>query len=549
MAKKIHTARRARTRNLTFLLLRENIKTPEDALKSTGSLIVRTVTPGPGLTGVIFLAPAVPREPRWLDFVMEGITDMLPPLTSGVPSGVLVIPVDSRLFVVTFGQGRHLLKPDSFEFDFGLKVTLNTANPTKLRSLDLRTFEELTVHTRRQVSRGSSLDAFNVDASRDLLRAFTGEPTDSALAKRFTGKDALVLTGPIAFSELASKCSRLLQAFNSQEYRKNFSWVDHIQPIRDSMQATGLNEQMLSRLKSRKLEKAHLAPPDMVEWEGLAGFRYPGERGKDIHPDLELEECLDAIATLEGVNPNELEPTIDDLKKRYKIRAVYDESSRESERWSLYDCLVLELELDDALYVLSGGQWFRIEKQFVSDIEAKAARLARSMPNLPPSRANQKEGAYNRGVCKGSTSFALLDERLIKCAGARTSIEACDLFSEERQFIHVKRKTRSSTLSHLFAQGVVSGESFLGDGGFREEFKKKVKAKNPTLAKLLGTPANKPVPSEFEVIFAVISGASRTGAKWPLSLPFFSLLNLTIAAARLELLGFRVGICHINEQK
>jgi uncharacterized protein (TIGR04141 family) len=541
--------RKGKTRNLTFLLLRKGFKAPEEALKNTDGLIKCEVDPALGLVGELYLAPAHEREPRWFDFLREGVTAPLPALTSGVPSGVVFIRASSRLFALTFGQGRHLLKPDSFELDFGLKVTLNTADPAKLRSLDLRTFEELTVHTRRQVSRGSSLDAFGVDVYRDLLRAFTGEPTDPELAKRFTGKDALVLNGPLDFASLSKKCARLLEAFESQEYRKKFPWVDHIQPIRDSARVTELNKQMLALLKGRKLEKAHLAPPDMVGWEGVSGFYYPGERGGDVHPDLDLEECLDVIAAYERVDRDGFEPTIDDLKKRYKIRAVYDEDAREVDRWPFYDCLVLELDTADALYVLSAGQWFRIKKAFVTDVETKVARLARNMPRLPPAGANQKEGAYNRAASRASKSLALLDEQLIKCTGARTAIEACDLFSDERQFIHVKRKTRSSTLSHLFSQGLVSAEAFLRDPGFREELKARVKKAQPVLANLLGDPASKPAPHLFEVVFAVITGEPRTGAQWPLSLPFFSLLNLSMAAERLELLGFRVGICRIDEQK
>ncbi len=534
-----------KTRNLTFLLLRKSIKTPDEALKSPGE---HTPHPVLGNESWLYLVPAVAREPRWFDFLREAAATPLPGLTGGVPSGVLFIEASSRLFALTFGQGRHLLKPEAHELDFGLKVTLNTADPAKLRSLDLRTFEELTVHTRRQVSRGSALDAFSVDVTRDLLRAFTGEPRDPELAKRFTGKDALILNGPLTFPDLPKKCAQLLQAFEGQEYRTTFPWVDNIQPIRDSAQVARLNEQMLKLLKDRTLEKAHLAPPDMVGWEEVAGFHYPGERSKDMHPDLDLEECLDAIAASAHVRPEDFSPTFEDLK-RYKIRAVHDESTREVEQWPLYACLVLELELDNALYVLSGGQWFRIEKLFVNDIAKKAERLARTVQNLPPAVVNQKEDSYNAYASRASTSLALLDKKLIKCTGARTSVEPCDLFSNERQFIHVKRKTRSSTLSHLFSQGLVSAEAFLKDPGFRKALKDRVTAARPVLGTLLGDPSSKPVPSEFEVIFAVITGANRTRTQWPLSLPFFSLLNLTIAAERLELLGFKVGICHIPEQK
>jgi uncharacterized protein (TIGR04141 family) len=550
-AKSQSAVRKARTRNLTLLLLRDSFKEPRDALRTLDGLTEHPLDPQLKMRGSLYLSSTASREPRWFDFLQEGFT-RLPKVETSMPMGVLFIHASSRLFALTFGPGRHLLKPEAFELDFGLKVTLNTADSSKLRSLDVRTFEELTVHTRRQVSRGSPLATFNVDVSRDMLRVFTGEPKDPTLAKRFTGKDALVLNGPMTFSGLVEKCSRLLKEFQSDTYKQEFAWVDNIQAIRATKEVADLDEKMLTLLNARSFDKAHLAPPDMLDWSEVTGFLYPGERG-DLHSDLDLAECLDAISAFEQVEPLELELTVHDLKKRHKVRAVNDEASREADRWSLYDCLVFELDEKDALYVLTGGQWFRIEKGFVGEVEAKAMKLARTMPGLPPAKANQVEGAYNRHVHKSSESFALLDEKLIRCAGARSSVEPCDLLSEDNQrlqFIHIKRKTRSSTLSHLFSQGVIAAQAFLSDEAFRKQLRQFVSAqKRPNLVKRLGDTAKKPAHGSYEVIFAVITGAPRSGRSWPLSLPFFSQLNLTNAAERLDMLGCNVGICRIDEQK
>ena len=46
-------------------------------------------------------------------------------------------------------------------------------------------------------------------------------------------------------------------------------------------------------------------------------------------------------------------------------------------------------------------------------------------------------------------------KKLFRVEETRSDIEACDLFSKSKQFIHVKFKTRSSLLSHLFAQAYI----------------------------------------------------------------------------------------------
>lgn len=95
----------------------------------------------------------------------------------------------------------------------------------------------------------------------------------------------------------------------------------------------------------------------------------------------------------------------------------------------------------------------------------------------------------------------------------------------------MKRYGQSSALSHLFAQGVVSGEIFQMDATFRHEVNKLL-PQNCQIA----NPETRPKRDEFRVIYAIIS--DRPG---PLHLPFFSRLNLKHAAKRLEIAGFRVA--------
>ncbi|OJH40506.1 TIGR04141 family sporadically distributed protein [Cystobacter ferrugineus] len=535
-----------KSRHLTILLLRKDIKEPEDALK-TPSLLKGTPLPADfEFEGVIYLFDPPPREPRWIAFLKEGFPDGISFTPSAAAAAVLFIKADSRLFAVTFGQGRHLIKSDCYEIDFGLKVTLNTVDEKKLRSLDSRTFDELTVHTRRQVSRSSALDAFSVDVAQDLLGAVMGEPEDSSIAKRLAGRDALALTGPLNFSELATRCRVLLKAYKGSQYQQKFPWVDNIRLVRDLKVLETLNNELLRALNAADLQKIHLAPPEVIPWDDVAGFRYPGERhgSSEPHPDLDLAECLEALAAHKGTKVEALELSMEDLK-RGKIRAVFEESSSEVEKWSLYNCLVAELRTMDALHVLSAGQWFKVEKNFAAQTLQEASALVTELKSLPSAKPHENEETYNERAARTASGLALLDKVLLRSQGAQTSIEACDLFSSSGQFIHVKRKVRSSTLSHLFAQGAVSAETFLRDEHFRTALKGRLEAKNSGIAKTLGNPAEKPEPNKYEIVFAVITNTPKED--WPGSLPFFSQLNLVRHARRLSMFGFRVSLCRIDE--
>jgi uncharacterized protein (TIGR04141 family) len=95
----------------------------------------------------------------------------------------------------------------------------------------------------------------------------------------------------------------------------------------------------------------------------------------------------------------------------------------------------------------------------------------------------------------------------------------------------VKRYSGSQQLSHLFSQGVVAGELFVQDASFRQKLNDKLPA-----AHKLANVITRPNPSEYEIVFAIISKSKN-----PLDIPFFSKVSLRNARRRLEGYGYRVA--------
>lgn len=507
----------------------------QTALKSPGSLGHYDLNPALPIQGALYVRVPSRKPPRWLEFVRSGLAGTLETLENVSTAAVLFIVAGSHTFALTFGHGRNLLKPDSYEMDFGLKVALNIVDPDRLRSVDVRTFEELTLHTRRQTSRGATLDAFGLDVSQDLLRGVTGEPRDISLAKRVTGSDALTLNVQVDLSGLGKKCEEVFAAYKSENYKERFGWIDQMKAVRDPQLIDELNEQLLGALHRQQMERLHLAPPEPLDWDRVESFRYSTEpEGDSHHPDLEIEEY---IATLEDLSSL----SVTDLKKD-RIEVLYAEEEEPFDRWSIYQCIVFETERDGRLYVLTGGRWFEVAGSFAESVKGYITALPASTLALPRARVGEKESDYNQRAANADQQLVLMDRRLARCAGGRGPIEVCDLFSSNKEFVHVKRKARSATLSHLFAQGTVSGEAFLGDSEFRKDARDIVNSLRPSLSSLITL--TKPVAADYEVVYAIIA---KPGTNSPLSLPFFSQLHFMQAAQRLQLLGFRISTLFVAE--
>ena len=150
------------------------------------------------------------------------------------------------------------------------------------------------------------------------------------------------------------------------------------------------------------------------------------------------------------------------------------------------------------------------------------------MVKLPPYGA-KKEPEYNEYIAINyANDFDLMDTKTIHIGGGRSSIEFCDLFS--KQLIHVKKYGGSSVLSHLFQQGVVSGELFISSDIFRG----KVNDRLSNDYKLENV-KNRPNSTEYEICFAIMSDVPGD-----LHLPFFSKVVMKNAVKRLRAYGYKV---------
>jgi uncharacterized protein (TIGR04141 family) len=524
--------RKARLQKLTLFLLKEGLAR-EDALRNHDALSSHRVPTLHADQDALFVEAKPPHAPPWAAFLAPHVSGDLPTLVTASSAGVLLVDVSGRLCAVTFGQGRHLLDPEAYEQDFGLKVVLNTVAPDQLKSVDAKTIDETTLHTRRDVSRDSSFAAFGLDVSRDLLRAVTGTPQDETLAQRLTGADALGLWTRAQVPDLPPLVSRLIDAYGSEAYKEHFDFVDFLRPEKRPGRLRELEQTLVDALNLRAIDDAHLAVPEALDWIDVEGLRFSTQ-----HTDLEPDSDPRISVYLDTREDEEI--NLERLKSD-KMIALRASDGQVLRQWSIYRCLVYEVILEGDLYVLSAGDCFRVSLDFKQRVYADANAIPR-LGGLPPADAGTDEDAYNQKAAAAIGGLCL-DKKLVYDDGP-DKMEICDVLTRDRGLIHVKLRGSSSTLSHLFTQGVNSAERLLQDQDFRTKAREVVEAENPAFTDLL--PAIRPNdPRDYEVTFAVITRSKRAT---PLTLPFFSVVSLRAAASRLRAFGFRVSVAEIHEE-
>ena len=369
----------------------------------------------------------------------------------------------------------------------------------------------------------------------------TGEPRDTSLSKRLSGADALVLGTSAKASELPKLLGEVLDAYSEVTYRDNFAWIDYLSLITDKTLIATLDERLATQLAAGDTGTTHMAMPEPLGWEDVESFKITSS--KTVFPDLDLDEYLESIGS-----DGRSKITVSVLKGR-QVAVKFLRSGEYDGRWTLYNCLISEQRVDGQLYVLIEGRWLAVNDTLVEEVDNFAAALPSSDVTLSDSTRGETEPVYNKRIALAAAGEMLcLDAKIQTPGGASSGIELCDLLSDKGEFIHIKRKSRSSTLSHLFAQGSISATTFASDGVYRDAVRAAIErsvdpAEKDRWLSLIPAGGDSIDRSKYTVSYAVITNSTKAGVDW---LPFFSKLNLMQQGKQVRSLGFGLSITKIN---
>jgi uncharacterized protein (TIGR04141 family) len=538
------------------------VSTPTTAIDEKKLASTQSYGPIPLEAGeaTLFVGASGVHPPEWAGWLIEGFGDdvEIPPV--GGASAVVIVRVERAgkdcFLAFTFGQGRSLLRPDAFERGFGLRTALNIVfegddgsediDPARLRSIDAKRVGQHILRSRHQVSDVASLEGLDVDSRRDLLRGVTGVPQDEKVwGGRVTGADPLIFSFTTTMSSIDEVCRLILDANESVDYQVRFKFIDEARMVTDPVLRAVLEEEVLGALRGGELSDLGLAPPDLIDWERVSRFQYHSEtRTKQFRHELRLEDYIgslkaDQVAVLDR-----------DKLRSYRIRAVDSDGHVVPPDWSVWACLYGEVNYNSKTYLLEGGDFYEVSKDFLDALEGALSAIAVCDKSLPAWTLGSTEEDYNRAAADSSSAYLLLDRKTVKVTRQTTAIEMCDVLTSDACWIHVKKRSDGSRgLGHLFWQGFVSAELLLSDPVYRRKAIEKIRAAAEERATRDGDPT---FPARFaivkeesvsaadqEVVFAIIGKWNGKGLE---TLPFFSKIALREMASELDLRGVKVSI-------
>lgn len=474
--------------------------------------------------------------PKWLQYFFKdslGVVNIF----SASSKGILLVPISyenhTRIFGIAFWYGNKMFLSWATEERFGIKTALGVVDPNSLRKIAKKNMSLAPKDTSEQLSKTGSIYDFWLDIEQDLVNSITGNvlSAERVFWKVVTGWDALSVSVEVDISSITSFLTTCYSKYVSWAYKENFWWIDQVQEVKNPVLIEELNTKLVENIKNDSLENTWMAVPEVIEWEKVEGFRYLQEWNPGLFDDINLHEFL---SLLTDVQKSQMEVT---FLKWFEVFGISTENQEVIHDWSVYQCIYSEIQVSQRTFLLSNGKWYEIQNDFAEEINSYFSNfLSQGCPVALPSCHNENENDYNERVCaENATELICLDRNLIRHGWGNSSIEACDIYTQGKTFIHVKNYGGSSVLSHLFNQGVVSWELFASEYEFREKLNDKLSE-----SFRIPNPNSRPPIAEYRVVFAIISTSSHS-----LNIPFFSKVSLKNAKRRLEGYGYKVSLLKI----
>ncbi|ELZ1657887.1 TIGR04141 family sporadically distributed protein [Cronobacter sakazakii] len=510
-----------KTRSFSIFLLKEGYNA-QNSLKPDHQLLNDFQAQNLPEGASLFISDRLRTTPWWVNyFSIRG------DLEQENKGALIFLPVRGRCFALTFGHMYHNLLDVSYEYDFGLKVTLNSLEPKELKSADI-VDPGASRRKRMQVPIMSDLTYLDFDSNSEILKSLTGKvkPQYEELFKNATGSTSLKVGLKLEPEELIDLCEQLLDLYSSNEYLESFPNIQKIVPEKDPLQIKRLDASLLEAFINKSSELS-LSIPDIVDYSDNIYCIFKGRKGiSPIYTNISLDDFYEYLGEID-LNTFDIEKI-----KKFSLNLCNEEGST-TKTYNIYRAFIYDIHFDDegVVYHLCEGEWYKVDKDYLVTLKNYIDHRCEntSLPpydhdNIAANMRSYSEENYNEDVARSSPTHICLDQTDISPDGY-TQIEPCDIISYNGDtciFHHIKISSRSSQLSHLFNQGVNSIELLI----LEKQSKDKLKILIEKKAQHRDLDSFKRVVdgNNYKVVFGIIT--KKPAPSKSENLPLFSKISL-----------------------
>jgi uncharacterized protein (TIGR04141 family) len=390
---------------------------------------------------------------------------------------VLLVPIQKRVFALTYGLGFLVLDQSFIEQGFGLRFAIRKLSG-KVRSVTRNILEQGARVDRNSVPNGQRIEDFAIEEYGEIISRLAGPSAAEGLTFTrgrtatfsLTASDSLGLHVGKQPEDLISDLREITRVVDSEPAVPELAFIEQLRALKGKdPRLPDLESALNVQLDEADAGAIALSFP----WEGdddrgdALAYRIKvpgGPRGGDIVSEIDVATIAESLADV----PHE--DRVRTLKKA-TIQAFEDEEAVSAisraipvSRW-----ISAEVTLGSTRFFFRDGHWYEVGPGYVDHLRRRVTEIltAPAPLSLPTWHLGEDEQAFNKRV-GAEPRFVNLDRQLVATElHPGRGIELCDLLGPGAELIHVKKAAKSAPLSHLFAQGMVSAEQLLFDSAAR----------------------------------------------------------------------------------
>jgi uncharacterized protein (TIGR04141 family) len=483
-------------------LLRDSAVADRTSLRSKADIFEADLRDSAEHIAGVFILHGDPHKPTWLQDLGSVATIELEPadLLTRSLGAVVLVRANSRVIAVTFGTGFHAIEPSLIERGFGLRVTANMVGSNGIRGAQTRGVARSSRDQKTLLPVNGEFSDLSVEIDEDWLRQLSGKSSDTGFASAVSGADSLTLTiANFSMSNLGSKAIDVVTAWEGDEYKAKFPFLDQIVPIDKSDPLIEVLDSLADAQIRNRDPAISFAAPDPFEQLDVDHFEITCQYQRFKLADLETSAVLEVTQTLDA-QKSPLE--------NIRVYALNENDENIDRAYTLKSYIQTEVIHDGANYLLSAGLWFALRNDFVAEIDAQLQSIedlsetlnlptwdAESLRDDPSDKT--AEGSYNIMVAE-DRGYSNLDKKLVYF-GRYEKLEICDLLTPDFHLLCVKTASDSPTLSHLVAQAVNSADAW-GDDKYQSR-----------LTEAWSTLSEAPLPDRGNAKFVLAIATAKPG--------------------------------------
>lgn len=382
-------------------------------------------------------------------------------------------------FLVKFGSNLHILNPDCFVRNFGLKCIYSFPNSRdNVRELNqMQLNNDFTTRIERTL-KDKNISFYSMDVEYNLVKSskinFSKNQINFFKKFNLNLKDKKMLVNAstsINFSDnninienIKELLLDLLDVYLTEKYKEYCPWLDHIEFINDNYLLKILENKLINNINNYD-ENIWIAPPS-VENSDINTNCYSEYT---FNTKLNIKKSINELSFKDYFDSKCYEHVeIDNLKKDQIL--FIDENDIEKSI-NIYKCIYGEIECNKQTYVIENGNWYKIDNNYKQQIEKyylKVMERSNTFNIHLPKNINYKkrENEINEEISKYINGYCL-DAKIVQI-NKNHKFEICDILKNNKsnnakQLIHIKKYGNASQISHLFHQGDYSINNIFDD--------------------------------------------------------------------------------------